>query len=234
MVDKNKIDKISVLEANKKIHELGLVFQSFGNVSGLYGDTCLIKPSGVDLNKLNELEIVAVNIKTNKIKEGNLKPSSDTPTHIALYQEFSEIGGIVHTHSLYATSWAQSAKEVPCLGTTHADYWNGPVPITRHLSKEEIIKDYEKNTGKVIIEKLKELSLSPIDCPGILVPSHGPFAWGKDVNEAVKHAQLLEYVAKQAFLTLSINPSAKKISKVLLGKHYNRKHGPNSYYGQNS
>ena len=234
MANKNSLNKNCILEANRKIHQLGLAFQTFGNVSGRYKKKCLIKPSGVDLSKINHSDIVEIDLKSEKVKRDNLKPSSDTPTHLVLYKKFPEIGGIAHTHSIYATSWAQSGKQIPCLGTTHADYWNGSIPLTRQLSKEEIITDYEKNTGRVIIEKLEELSLSPLQCPGILVPYHGPFTWGRNTSEAVKHAEIIEYIAKQAYLTLSINSSAKKISDTLLEKHYHRKNGPNSYYGQDS
>ena len=140
----------------------------------------------------------------------------------------------MHTHSPYATVWAQSGKQIPCLGTTHADYWNGEIPITRDLINKEINGEYEKETGKVIIEKIKDLNVDPLDCPGILVANHGPFAWGKTVEDAVKHAELLEYIARLAWLSISINPNSKPISKALLNKHYSRKHGPDAYYGQDS
>jgi L-ribulose-5-phosphate 4-epimerase len=178
-------------------------------------------------------DIVTVHIKDNKY-DGNLKPSSDTPTHLELYKVFKELDGIVHTHSTYATAWAQSGKSIPRLGTTHADYWNGEIPITRELTDEEINGDYEKETGKVIIEKIKELNIDPLNCPGILVDKHGPFTWGATVEDAVKHAELLEYIARLAWLSISINPNSKPISKALLNKHYSRKHGPDAYYGQDS
>ena len=162
-----------------------------------------------------------------------MKPSVDTAIHLEIYKAFPEIKSIIHSHSKFATSWAQALKSIPILGTTHADYWNGDIPITRDLRDDEIKNNYEHNTGLVIIERIEELGLNPLYCPGMLVANHGPFAWGKDIEEAVKHAELLEFIAKQAWIALSINSNAKPISSSLLKKHFSRKHGPNAYYGQN-
>ena len=222
-----------VLGANKKLNEKGLVIDLFGNASAKISDNILIKPSGVNLNDCTPDDIVSIQIKDNHYS-GDLKPSSDTPTHLELYKAFPGLGGVVHTHSMYATAWAQARKAVPCLGTTHADYWDGEIPITRELSKVEINGEYEKETGKVIIERIKDLNVDPLNCPGILVANHGPFTWGKTVDDAVKHAELLEYIAKVAWLSFSINTDAKPITKTLRNKHYSRKHGPNAYYGQDS
>jgi|TARA_Y100000310_G_C20683799_1_gene817675 L-ribulose-5-phosphate 4-epimerase len=220
-------------KANIFLSQKKLIIQSFGNASCRFQDLCLIKPSGIDLNNSSSGDIVSVNIASGSYS-GNLKPSSDTPTHVELYREFEDIGAIAHTHSTYATAWAQAGKPIPCLGTTHADYWNGEVPVTRDLTDEEISGDYEKETGKVIIEKIKELKVDPLDCPGILVANHGPFTWGATMEDAVKHAELLEYIAKLAWLSLSINPIAGQISSALLNKHFSRKHGTDAYYGQDS
>jgi L-ribulose-5-phosphate 4-epimerase len=231
--DIHHCNKERVFKSNLEIHNLKLVFQSFGNASGRNGSKCLIKPSGVKMSEIVIENIVSVNINDINDIDINLNPSSDTPTHIVLYENFNSLGGVVHTHSLYATAWAQSGLPIPCLGTTHADYWNGEIPITRNLTDKEIQTDYEHNTGLVIIEKIKDLCFNPLDCPGILVANHGPFAWGKNIEEAVKHAELLEFIAKQAWIALSINSNAKPISDSLLKKHFSRKHGPNAYYGQN-
>jgi len=220
-----------VSNANSLLIQKNLVIQNFGNASRRFHHKCLIKGSGINSSKVKSSDIVAVELKTGKYNS-SIKPSTDTPTHIELYKRFKEIGGIVHSHSLYATTWAQAAIPIPCLGTTHADYWSGEIPITRDLTTDEINGEYEKETGKVIIEKIKELNIDPLDCPGILVFNHGPFTWGKTVEDAVKHAELLEYIARLAWLSLSINPDAKPISKALHNKHYSRKHGPRSYYGQ--
>jgi len=225
--------KSVVYSSNVKLHESELVIQNFGNVSGRLDGSILIKPSGVDIHKINYDDIVTVQINNNKFS-GNLKPSSDTPTHLELYKTFPMIGGICHTHSTYASAWAQSGKPIPCFGTTHADYWNGEIPVSRKLTDEEIKADYEKETGKVIIEKINELNVDPLDCPGILVAGHGPFTWGSTAEDAVKHAELLEYIAKLAWMTISINPETTTLSSELLKKHFSRKHGPQSYYGQGS
>jgi L-ribulose-5-phosphate 4-epimerase len=225
--------KEKVFNSNIKLIENNLAISSFGNASQRHNDFIYIKPSGVKLFSENKDCIVKVNIKTGEF-DGHYCPSTDTPTHLQIYKNFPQIEGIVHTHSIYATSWAQSGLPIPCLGTTHADYWSCVIPITRTLTDKEINGEYEKETGKVIIEKIKELNVDPLDCPGILVSNHGSFTWGKTVEDAVKHAELLEYIARLAWLSLSINLDAKPISKVLLDKHYSRKHGPDAYYGQDS
>jgi L-ribulose-5-phosphate 4-epimerase len=222
-----------VLIQNRRLVDLGLVIDPFGNASGRIKNELLIKPSGVNVEKLNKDNIVKVNISSSDIFS-EYKPSTDTPTHLELYKAFPGIGGIVHTHSTYATAWAQSGKPIPCLGTTHADYWSGEIPITRDLTTDEISGEYEKETGRVIIQKIQELNVDPLDCPGILVANHGPFTWGKTVEDAVKHAELLEYIGRLAWLSFSINPDAKSISKAMLNKHFSRKHGPDAYYGQDS
>lgn len=222
-----------VLIQNRRLVDLGLVIDPFGNASGRIKNELLIKPSGVNVEKLNKDNIVKVNISSSDIFS-EYKPSTDTPTHLELYKAFPGIGGIVHTHSTYATAWAQSGKPIPCLGTTHADYWSGEIPITRDLTTDEISGEYEKETGRVIIQKIQELNVDPLQCPGILVANHGPFTWGKTVEDAVKHAELLEYIGRLAWLSFSINPDAKSISKAMLNKHFSRKHGPDAYYGQDS
>jgi L-ribulose-5-phosphate 4-epimerase len=231
----NKIMDIKerVFSSNIKLIENGLAIGFFGNASQRHNDSMYIKPSGIKLFSEKKDCIVRVNIKTGKFN-GKYSPSTDSPTHVELYKKFPQIGGVVHTHSIYATAWAQSGKSIPCLGTTHADYWNGEIPITRDLTEDEINGKYEKETAKVIIERIKELNLDPLDCPGILVANHGPFAWGETVEDAVKHAELLEYIARIAWLALSINPNAEPISSALLNKHFSRKHGPDAYYGQDS
>ncbi|MDC0235086.1 L-ribulose-5-phosphate 4-epimerase AraD [Candidatus Marinimicrobia bacterium] len=222
-----------VSNANSLLIQKNLVIQNFGNASRRFHHMCLIKGSGIDSSKVKSSDIVAVELKTGRYSS-HIKPSTDTPTHIELYKSFSDIGGIVHSHSPYATAWAQAAIPIPCLGTTHADYWSDEIPITRSLTDKEINDEYERETGKVIIEKIKELNVDPLDCPGILVENHGSFTWGKTVEGAVKHAELLEYIARLAWLSLSINSDAKSISKILLNKHFTRKHGPEAYYGQDS
>jgi len=231
MSGSDQLIKTICLQSNHKIVEKGLVIGTFGNASLREGEYCYIKPSGININKCTENDISKVIIETSKSVEGK-KPSTDTPTHLELYKEFPDIGGIVHTHSLYATAWGQSGKPVPCLGTTHADYWNGDIPVTRKMSDKEINGDYEKETGRVIIEKLEELNVHPLECPGILVASHGNFTWGKTIEEAVSNAEKLEFIAKLSYLSLSINPDISNISKALLKKHFSRKHGQDAYYGQ--
>ena len=217
---------------SKYIYKSGLVVRDFGNVSVRRKDDFIIKASGRPMESISENDFVRVKYNGD-VAKSSLRPSSDTPTHLELYNEYEEIGAIVHTHSPYATSWAQSGKSIPCFGTTHADYWCIDVPITRRLSKKEIESSYEVETGKVIIEKLKQIKLNPLECPGIIVLNHGPFAWGPNLEKAVEHAEVLEYIAKMAFNALLINPDLNKIDKSLLNKHFFRKHGPNAYYGQN-
>jgi L-ribulose-5-phosphate 4-epimerase len=226
--------KKAVCEANLELVRQGLVVQTWGNVSGLDRERGLmvIKPSGVPYEKLKPQDMVVLSLATGKVVEGKLRPSSDTPTHLHLYRKFKGIGGIVHTHSLHATAWAQAAKSIPVLGTTHADYWHGAVPCTRPLRPAELSRQYEENTGRVIVEAFKQLD--PLAIPAALVAGHGPFAWGKDTDEAVHNAIVLEFVARLATETLTINPDAKPIDQGLLNLHFLRKHGPNSTYGQRS
>jgi L-ribulose-5-phosphate 4-epimerase len=190
----------------------------------------VIKPSGMPYESMKPAHMIVVSIATGEVVEGNLKPSSDTPTHLELYRAFSGIGGIVHTHSLYATAWAQARKEIPSYGTTQADYWFREVPCTRVLTAQEIASDYEKNTGLVIIETFR--NLNPLEHPAVLVASHAPFSWGKTPADAVHSAGVLEFVARLASETLRINPKTKPMQTVLLNKHFLRKHGPNASYGQ--
>ena len=226
----NKIKK-DLYNANKDLINKRLVIQSFGNVSVRFEDFILIKPSGVNLSKLDYKSMVSVNLD-NKNHIGSFKPSSDTPTHIELYKRYDDIQSIVHTHSPYATSWAQAGSPIPCFGTTHADFWNDKIPITRKLKKKEIEAHYEKNTGLVIIETLEKLNTIPSACPGILVDSHGVFTWGESPKDALKNAEAIEMIAKMALNSLMINPDLNPINKNLHDKHFYRKHGENKYYGQ--
>jgi L-ribulose-5-phosphate 4-epimerase len=224
--------KKQVCEANLDLVKAGLVIHTWGNVSGIDrpSGNLVIKPSGVPYEEMRPEHMVVVALDTGKVVEGTLKPSSDTDTHIALYQAFTAIGGVVHTHSLQATAWAQACREIPPLGTTHADYCNGPVPCTRFLDNAEIRDDYEVNTGRAIVERFQRLD--PQAIPMVLVASHGPFAWGKDAADAVHNAVVLEFLAKLASETLRINSSIGTMQSVLLDKHFFRKHGPGAYYGQ--
>jgi len=223
--------KQKVYESNLELPKRGLVLYTWGNVSEIDREKGLvvIKPSGVNYDNLKVDDMVVVDLKGNVV-EGTLKPSSDTPTHIELYKAFTEIGGIVHTHSLWATIFAQSECSIPAFGTTHADYFYGEVPCTRKLSTEEINGVYEKETGKVIIEKLADLDV--LAAPGVLVSQHGPFTWGKDAAEAVYHSVVLEQIAQMAYRTILLKGNSEPIDSNLLDKHYLRKHGKNSYYGQ--
>jgi L-ribulose-5-phosphate 4-epimerase len=216
---------------NIKLIELGLVVDTFGNASSKTTNTVIIKPSGILLSEMKLGHMSVLEYDNCKLKSGKL-PSSDTPTHFELYRNFDEIGGITHTHSLYATAWAQAAVPIPCFGTTHADYWKGEIPVTRDLTVDEINGEYELETGKVIVEKIIELRIDPLDCPGILVAHHGPFTWGRTVEEAVKNAERLEYIAKLAWMTLQMKPQILPISTELHHRHFSRKHGPEAYYGQ--
>lgn len=221
-----------VCEANLNLVRSGLVIQTWGNASAIdrARGLVVIKPSGVPYDGMKPEHMVTVSLESGDVVEGGLKPSSDTPTHLVLYRAFKEIGGVVHTHSLYATAWAQACKGIQSYGTTQADYWYGGVPCTRLLSPREIKKNYEANTGHVITETFKKLN--PLEHPAVLVASHGPFTWGKDVPAAVHNAEVLEFVARLASETLRINPKTKPMQSVLLDKHFLRKHGPKSYYGQ--
>jgi L-ribulose-5-phosphate 4-epimerase len=222
--------KRDVWKANLDLVKHGLVLFTWGNVSGIDRKKGLvvIKPSGVSYDDMKPDDMVVVDMEGNVV-EGSYKPSSDTATHLVLYRSFPDIGGIVHTHSEWATIWAQSGKPVPALGTTHADYFYGNIPCTRKLTKSEIASAYEQETGNVIVETFKDFD--PNSVPGVLVNNHGPFAWGKDANDAVHNAVVMEAVAKMAYYTLNINP-VPPIDQELLDKHYLRKHGKNAYYGQ--
>lgn len=224
--------KAEVCRANLDLVKEGLVIQTWGNASGIDRGRGLvvIKPSGVPYDNMKAEHMVVVSLKTGEVVDGSLKPSSDTPTHLVLYRAFKNVGGVVHTHSLYATAWAQACLGIPAYGTTQADYWFGDVPCTRKLKPAEIKKDYEANTGHVIVETLKKLD--PLQHPAVLVASHGPFTWGKDVTDAVHNAVVLEFVARLASETLRVNPRTKPMQAALLDKHFLRKHGPGAYYGQ--
>lgn len=226
--------KQKVFEANMELPKKGMVVYTWGNVSGIDRNTgyFVIKPSGVDYEIMKAEDMVVVDLEGNII-EGKYKPSSDTATHIELYKKYPEIGGIVHTHSTWATSWAQAGRGIPLYGTTHADYFYGEIPCARNLTAEEINTDYEKNTGLVIIETFEENGLNPKHTPGVLCANHGPFSWGKDASEAVHNAVVLEEVAKMACFTEKINSQVKPAPQVIADKHFFRKHGENAYYGQN-
>lgn len=225
--------KAAVLKANLSLPKYHLVTFTWGNVSGIDREKghVVIKPSGVEYDEMEAEHLVVVDLDGNVV-EGNLRPSSDTPTHLALYRAFPAIGGIVHTHSPWATSWAQAGLPIPVLGTTHADYFYGEIPCTRELTKEEITQDYEWETGEVIIETFQKNGLDPAAVPGILVYNHAPFCWGEDAHQAVHHAVVLEEVAKMALHTHQLNPDVRPMSQNLLDKHYLRKHGADAYYGQ--
>ena len=224
--------KKQVCEANKKLFASGLVIETFGNVSGVdrAGGHMVIKPSGVPYEHLKPKDMIVVSVQTGRAVEGELKGSSDTPTHLELYRAFKDVAGVAHTHSLHATAWAQAGKDIPVLGTTHADYFHGPVPCTRDLTAEEVRGDYEAVTGKVIVERFADLD--PTHFPGALVAAHGPFAWGASADEAVHHAVVLEYLAHLAAQTVAIKPYPRPIDAALVEKHFFRKHGPGAYYGQ--
>ena len=220
-----------VLEANLELVRRGLVLYTFGNASGILRDEGLIviKPSGVPYETMKPEHLVLTDLD-GKVFEGGLRPSSDLPTHLALYKAFPEIGGVVHTHSEYATAWAQSRREIPCFGTTHADYFHGPVPVTDPMPSDEIEGEYEKNTGSAIIRRFQ--GLNPNAIPAVLVANHGPFTWGKNVSAAAHNAVVLESIARMAFFTVTINAEASGIGKTLHDRHYLRKHGSKAYYGQ--
>jgi len=226
--------KAQVCQANLDLVAKGLVIETWGNASGIDRERGLmvIKPSGVPYDGMKPKHMVVVSLKTGRVVDGNLKPSSDTDTHLVLYRAFPKIGGVVHTHSLFATAWAQAQRGLPSYGTTQADYWYGDVPCTRLLKPGEIKQDYEANTGHVIVETFKKLKFDPLQHPAVLVASHGPFTWGRDVAEAVHNAGVLEFIARLASETLRINPALKPMQPVLLDKHYLRKHGPKASYGQ--
>ena len=227
--------KKEVYEANMLLPKYNLVTFTWGNVSGIDRDKGLvvIKPSGVDYEIMKPEDMVVLDLNTGERVEGKLNPSSDTPTHLELYRSFSEIGGVVHTHSPYATSWAQAGRDIPCYGTTHADYFYGPIPCLRVLTKDEIEDAYEENTGYLIVNEFRSKKLDYTAVPACLCKNHGPFAWGKSTHEAVHNAVVLEEVAKMALRTEMIKPDVKPAPQELQDKHYYRKHGANAYYGQN-
>lgn len=222
-----------VLNANLDLPKYGLVTFTWGNVSAIDRKKSLviIKPSGVSYGDMTADDMVVVDLNGNVV-EGKLNPSSDTPTHLALYNAFSDIGGVVHTHSRNATSWAQAGRDIPAYGTTHADYFYGSIPCTRKMTRDEIEGEYELNTGLVIVETFKKKGLKAIEVPGVIVNSHGPFSWGKDADDAVHNAVVMEEVAVMAFQAEQINPDLKSMQQELLDKHFLRKHGKNAYYGQ--
>ena len=228
--------KNRVCAANKEISRVQLAILTFGNASEVdrKAGVFAIKPSGVDYAAMTPADIPVISLETGEKVEGALNPSSDTPTHWQLYRAFPSIGGIVHTHSPCATAWAQAQREIPCLGTTHADTFYGPVPCTRPLTQEEIEGEYELNTGKVIAEHFEQNELNAAGLPGVLVSSHAPFTWGKDAMAAVINGQVLEEIAKMATSTLAINPGVEAVDQYLLDKHFLRKHGTDAYYGQGS
>ena len=226
--------KQTVLEANLLLPKYGLVTFTWGNVSGVDRERGLvvIKPSGVEYGGMTADDMVVVSLDTGERVEGKWKPSSDTKTHLELYRAFPGIGGIVHTHSPHAVAWAQAGEDIPCFGTTHADYFYGPIPCARHLTQAELEEDYERNTGAAIVETFRERCMEPSAVPGVICASHGPFTWGKDPAQAVYHAVVLEEVAKMALLTRQVRPSAVPAPQRVQDKHYFRKHGPGAYYGQ--
>src|SRR6185503_18785187 len=224
-----------VLHANQEIARRGLAPHTFGNASGVDRSgsepLVVIKPSGVDYASMKPEDLIVTDLK-GTIVEGKLNPSSDLDTHTLLYREFPQIGGVVHTHSEFATSWAQACRAIPCFGTTHADYFHGAVPVTEPLTAEEVSSGYVRNTGAVIVRKFRADGLDPLAVPGVLVAGHAPFAWGKDAADAVEHADVLEYIARLAFRTVTLNGSACAIPTHVSEHHYQRKHGPKATYGQ--
>ncbi len=223
--------KKDVLEANLALPKHGLVTFTWGNVSGIDREqgVIVIKPSGVPYKELQAEHLVVVDLKGERV-EGTLKPSSDTATHVVLYKAFPEIGGIVHTHAPWCTSWAQAGRQIPALGTTHADYFYGSIPCTRQMTAQEIQSSYEENTGYVIVETFGDKN--PLHIPGVLVHSHGPFSWGTTAGNAVHNAVVMEEVAKMAYCTFALTPGISSMEQMLLDKHFLRKHGANAYYGQ--
>ena len=225
--------KEKVFRANLDLVKHNLVIFTWGNVSGIDREKGLvvIKPSGVSYDDMKATDMVVVDLATGKVVEGDLNPSSDTPTHLILYRAFPEIGGVVHTHSTYATAWAQAGKDIPNIGTTHADYFHDAIPCTRDMTEAEVKGQYELETGNVIVERFKKDNINVVHTPGVLVKNHGPFSWGKDADNAVYNAVVMEQVAKMAFVAYSVNPDLT-MNHLLVEKHFSRKHGPNAYYGQ--
>ena len=225
--------KEKVFRANLDLVKHNLVIFTWGNVSGIDREKGLvvIKPSGVSYDTMKASDMVVVSLETGEVVEGDLNPSSDTPTHLVLYRAFPELGGIVHTHSTYATAWAQAGKDIPSIGTTHADYFHDSIPCTDDMTEAEVMGDYELETGNVIVKRIQAGNINPVHTPGVLVKNHGPFSWGKDADNAVYNAVVMEQVAKMAFVSFSVNPETT-MNPLLIEKHFSRKHGPNAYYGQ--
>ena len=224
--------KEKVFRANLDLVKHNLVIFTWGNVSGIDREKGLvvIKPSGVDYDVMKASDMVVVDLETSAVVEGDLNPSSDTPTHLVLYRAFPEIGGIVHTHSTYATAWAQAGKDIPNIGTTHADYFHDEIPCTGDMVESQMA-EYEKETGVVIVDRIRSGNINPVHTPGVLVKNHGPFSWGKNPDNAVYNAVVMEQVAKMAFVSFCVNPETT-MNPLLVEKHFSRKHGPNAYYGQ--
>ena len=224
--------KERVYEANMELYRRNLVIYTWGNVSEIdrEKDIVAIKPSGVPYEDLTADMIVLMDLESGRTVDSKLNPSSDAPTHLALYRAFEGIGGVTHTHSPYAVAWAQAGRSIPCFGTTHADYFHGDIPLTRFLTPEETEEAYEANTGKVIIEAFRDIN--PVHTPGVLTRGHGPFTFGKDGDQSVYHAAVLEEVAKMAMWSLQLNPALGELPAHIIDKHFLRKHGPNAYYGQ--
>lgn len=225
--------RVAVLRANLALVDAGLVMETFGNVSAVdrSGGVFFIKPSGVPYGDLTPDHMVPVSLETGEVVAGDLRPSSDTPTHLELYRAFA-CGGIAHTHAPYSTAFAQARRPIPCMGTTHADYFHGDVPVTRPLTADEVATGYERNTGLVIVEAFGSAGVSADDVPAVLVANHGPFTWGADAAAAVGHARVLEYLARMEHIRLGVAPDAPRPDPFLIDKHYRRKHGVDSYYGQ--
>lgn len=224
--------KEKVFKANLDLVKHNLVIFTWGNVSAVDREKGLmvIKPSGVSYDTMKESDMVVVDLETGKVVEGDLNPSSDTATHLVLYRAFPEIGGIVHTHSTYATAWAQAGKDIPNIGTTHADYFHDEIPCTDDMTADQM-DAYEYNTGVVIVDRIKKGNINPVHTPGVLVRNHGPFSFGKDADNAVYNAVVMEQCAKMAFVSFCVNPDTT-MNPLLIEKHFSRKHGPNAYYGQ--
>ena len=224
--------KEKVFQANLDLVKHNLVIVTWGNVSAIDREKGLvvIKPSGVSYDTMKASDMVVVDLHSGKVVEGDLNPSSDTPTHLVLYRAFPEIGGVVHTHSTYATAWAQAGRDIPNIGTTHADYFHDDIPCTADMTADQMA-EYEYHTGVVIVNRISSGNINPVHTPGVLVKNHGPFSWGKDADQAVYNAVVMEQVAKMAFISLSVNPDTT-MNPLLVEKHFSRKHGPNAYYGQ--
>ncbi len=225
--------KEKVCKANLDLVRHGLVIFTWGNVSGIDREHGLvvIKPSGVSYDDMRPADMVVVDLASERVVEGDLRPSSDTPTHLAIYRAWPEVGGVVHTHSTYATAWAQAGLDIPNIGTTHADYFHDAVPCTADMTEAEVKGDYELETGNVIVRRFADAGINPMHTPGVLVKNHGPFAWGTSPADAVHNAVVLEQVARMAYIAETLNPSLT-MNPLLIEKHFSRKHGPNAYYGQ--